>query len=50
MYYYMVKFPVRGGGGIPPIGPGVSALYLVVRDGTMEAQAEFFMPRPRPKR
>ncbi len=50
LYYYMVKFPVRGGGGIPPIGPGISALYLVVREGTMEAQAEFFMPLPRAKR
>jgi hypothetical protein len=50
MYYYMVKFPVRGGGGIPPIGPGVNMLYLVVRDGDMEADAEFVMPRPSPKR
>lgn len=50
MYYYTVKFPVRGGGGIPPIGPEVHTLYLVVRDGDIEAAAEFVMPRPRPKR
>lgn len=50
MYYYIVKFPVRGGGGIPPIGPQVHTLYLVVRDGDLEVAAEFVMPRPRPER
>jgi hypothetical protein len=50
MYYYVVKFPVRGGHGIPPIGPQVSTLNLVVRDGELEATAIFRMPRPRPTR
>lgn len=50
MYYYIVKFPVRGGGGIPPIGPEVQTLYLIVRDGDLEATAEFMMPRSKPKR
>lgn len=50
MYYYIVKFPVRGGGGIPPIGPQVQTLYLVVQDGDLEVAAEFAMPRPRPRR
>jgi len=45
-----VKFPVRGGGGIPPIGPQVHTLYLVVRDGDLEVAAEFVMPRPRRER
>ena len=45
MYYYEVIFPVRGGPGIPPIGPNVSTLHLVVRDGELEASAQFRMPR-----
>ncbi len=50
MYYYLVKFPVRGGPGLPPIGPQVSVLYLVVKDGDMEASAAFRMPPARTKR
>jgi hypothetical protein len=48
VYYYVVRFPVRGGPGIPPIGPQVRTLYLVLRDGELEASVAFTMPRPRP--
>jgi hypothetical protein len=44
LYYYVLHFPVRGGPGIPPIGPGVTSLTLVVADDTSEATATFPMP------
>ena len=50
MYYYEVLFPVRGGPGIPPIGPNVSTLHLVVKDEEQEASASFRMPRVRTTR
>jgi hypothetical protein len=45
MYQFVVRFPVRGGPGIPPIGPNVSTLDLVLRDEGLEATVEFPMPR-----
>jgi hypothetical protein len=48
IYYYVVRFPIRGGPGVPAIGPQVNSLFLVLNDGLGEATAEFRLPRPRP--
>ncbi|MFB3883432.1 MAG: hypothetical protein ACE149_19375 [Armatimonadota bacterium] len=45
LYYYVVHFPVSGGPGVPPIGPEVTSLTLIVSDGTSEARVEFPLPR-----
>jgi len=47
LYFYVIRFPVRGGPGVPPVGPNVSSLNLVVRDGDAEAQVNFPIPKPR---
>jgi hypothetical protein len=47
MYYYVVRFPIRGGPGVPPVGPTVSALNLVVRDGQSEGAVDFPLRAPR---
>jgi hypothetical protein len=44
IYYFTVHFPVRGGPGIPPIGPTVRYLDLVVRDGSSEGSVRFELP------
>jgi hypothetical protein len=44
IYYYVIRFPIRGGPGVPPVGPQISILYLVVRDGDAEGTAEFRLP------
>jgi hypothetical protein len=41
MYQYVMRFPVRGGPGVPPIGPSVRALFLEVRDGDCTGSAQF---------
>lgn|GEM_PF-1421758 len=46
MYRYIVHFPVQGGPGVPPIGPNVSALSLIVRDGEAEAKVNFPLKKP----
>ncbi len=45
LYYYVIRFPVRGGPGVPPIGPQVSSLTLGVSDGTAEATYTFQLPK-----
>ena len=47
MYRYVAHFPVQGGPGVPPIGPNVSTLSLVVRDGDGEAKVSFPLKEPR---
>jgi hypothetical protein len=47
LYFYVIRFPVRGGPGVPPVGPEVTALSLVVMDGEAEAQVTFPIPKPR---
>jgi hypothetical protein len=47
LYFYVIRFPVRGGPGVPPVGPNVSSLNLVVRDGDAEAQVNFPIPKTR---
>ncbi len=47
LYYYVVRFPIRGGPGVPPVGPNVRSLSLIVKDGNAEAKATFELPRPR---
>lgn len=44
MYSYDVHFPIQGSPGFPPIGPGVTSLDLIVKDGTLQAAASFAMP------
>ncbi len=44
MYTYDVHFPIQGSPGFPPIGPGVTSLDLVVKDGTLQATTSFVMP------
>jgi hypothetical protein len=44
IYHFTVHFPVRGGPGIPPIGPTVRYLDLVVRDSSSEASVRFELP------
>jgi len=41
LYSYVILFPSRGGPGVPPIGPTVSSLSLVVQDGPYEGKATF---------
>jgi len=41
LYSYIIHFPARGGPGVPAIGPTVSSLSLVVRDGEYEGKATF---------
>lgn len=41
MYQYVMHFPVRGGPGVPPIGPSVRALFVEVRDGDCTGSAQF---------
>lgn len=41
LYSYVIHFPARGGPGVPAIGPTVSSLSLVVRDGEYEGKATF---------
>lgn len=45
MYYYVVRFPIRGGPGIPGVGPEVSSLSLVVKDGESEGAVTFSLYR-----
>ncbi len=45
LYLYVVRFPVRGGPGVPPVGPNVSSLNFVVKDGESEAQVNFPIPK-----
>jgi hypothetical protein len=47
LYYFTVHFPVRGGPGVPPIGPSVRHLSLVIRDGSSEGSVSFQLPTPR---
>jgi hypothetical protein len=47
LYYYVVRFPIEGGPGVPPVGPNVRSLSLLVRDGEAEGSATFDLPRPR---
>jgi hypothetical protein len=47
LYYYVIRFPVRGGPGVPPVGPNVRSLSLIVKDGDAEASATFNLPVPR---
>jgi len=46
LYSCMVRFPIRGAPGYPPIGPGVSSLTLVVRDATAETTVSFPLRAP----
>ena len=46
VYSYVIRFPIRGGPGIPGIGPNVSELLLIVRDGDFEGWAEFPLKEP----
>ena len=46
LYLYVVRFPVRGGPGVPPVGPNVTSLNFVVKDGEAEAQVNFPIPQP----
>ena len=41
LYAYTIHFPARGGPGVPPIGPAVRSLVLLVRDGEYEGRASF---------
>lgn len=41
MYEYVMRFPVRGGPGVPPIGPSVRSLFLDVTDGDCTGSAQF---------
>ncbi|HUU53677.1 MAG TPA: hypothetical protein VMY87_02065 [Armatimonadota bacterium] len=41
LYAYTIHFPARGGPGVPPIGPTVRSLALLVKDGEYEARADF---------
>lgn len=41
LYSYTIRFPSRGGPGVPPIGPTVRSLVLIVRDGEYEAVTTF---------
>jgi len=43
MYGYDVRFPARGSPGYPPIDTSVSTVTLVVKDGTAEGTAEFYL-------
>ncbi len=47
LYYYVVRFPIRGGPGVPPVGPNVRSLSLILRDGDAEGRATFDLPKPR---
>lgn len=49
VYYYVVRFPIRGGPGVPAIGPQVRSLFLVISDGIGQAPVEFRMPRVEPR-
>ncbi len=46
LYLYIVRFPVRGGPGVPPVGPNVTSLNFVVKDGEAEAEVNFPIPQP----
>jgi len=46
MYFYTVFFPVRGGPGVPPVGPTVRSLSLAVKDGDFEGYTEFALRSP----
>jgi len=46
IYQYVAHFPVRGGPGVPPIGPRVSALSLEVIDGDCTGSARFDLRSP----
>jgi len=41
LYAYTIHFPARGGPGVPPIGPAVRSLALLVRDGEYEGAVDF---------
>ena len=41
LYAYTIHFPSRGGPGVPPIGPTVRSIALLVKDGEYEARADF---------
>lgn len=47
LYLFTMHFPIRGGPGVPPIGPNVRSLDLVVKDGESEGTVQFELPRPR---
>jgi hypothetical protein len=46
MYFYTAFFPVRGGPGVPPVGPTVRSLSLAVKDGDSEGYTEFALQTP----
>jgi hypothetical protein len=46
LYSYLVHFPVRGGPGVPPIGPEATTLTFIVRDAGGEVSVPFALPRP----
>jgi hypothetical protein len=44
LYSYDIRFSIRGGPGYPAIGPNVSTLSLVVKQGPLSAAIPFSMP------
>jgi hypothetical protein len=46
MYFYTAFFPVRGGPGVPPVGPTVRSLSLAVKDGDFEGYTDFALKTP----
>lgn len=44
LYTYTIHFPSRGGPGVPPIGPTVRSISLLVKDGEYEARVDFPLP------
>jgi hypothetical protein len=49
LYGYDIHFPIQGIPGYPPIGPEVSGLVLIVKDGPSQASVSFVMPTQKPR-
>jgi hypothetical protein len=49
IYGYDVHFPIQGSPGYPKLGPEISELTLIVKDGETQVSVPFTMPMQRPK-
>lgn len=45
VYYYVIRFPVRGGPGVPPIGPSVMSLTMTMSDGSGQVSYTCDLPK-----
>ncbi|MGD0110526.1 MAG: hypothetical protein ABSD48_01540 [Armatimonadota bacterium] len=49
IYEYDVHFPIQGSPGYPKLGPEITGLTLIVKDGDAEASVPFAMPTQKPR-